>query len=57
LREVLAYMAGNLLEIADLLDPFMPETSAKIRGVFGSGILKPLEESLFPKEEKPKVVK
>jgi methionyl-tRNA synthetase len=54
LREVLAGMAANLLEIAELLEPFMPETAAKIKDVFGSGILKPLPSSLFPKEEKPK---
>jgi methionyl-tRNA synthetase len=52
LREVLAYMAANLLEIAGLLDPFMPDTAAKIRGIFGSGMLKPLDSSLFPKHEK-----
>jgi methionyl-tRNA synthetase len=57
LREVLAYMAGCLLEIAALLNPFMPDTSKKIRDVFSTGMLKPLEKSLFPKEEKPKVVK
>lgn len=51
LREVLAYMAANLLEISDLLAPFMPDTAGKIRGVFGSGILKPLPASLFPKHE------
>ena len=51
LREVLAYLASNLLEIAALLVPFMPETAAKIQAVFGSGVLKPLPGSLFPKPE------
>ncbi len=51
LREVLAYAAASLLEIAVLLTPFMPETAAKIHGVFASGILKPLPVSLFPKAE------
>lgn len=51
LREVLAHMAANLLEIATLLYPFMPDTSAKIQELFGSGILRPLEGSLFPKHE------
>jgi methionyl-tRNA synthetase len=54
LREVLAYLVANLLEIASLLDPFMPLTADKIRGVFSSGLLKPLPEPLFPKAEKPK---
>ncbi|MBI4033719.1 methionine--tRNA ligase [Candidatus Saccharibacteria bacterium] len=52
MREVLAYMAANLLEIAELLVPFLPETAAKIQGVFGSGVLKPLPGPLFPKTEK-----
>jgi methionyl-tRNA synthetase len=57
LREVLASMAGNLIQIAELLAPFMPETSAKIKGVFGSGMLNPLTGPLFPKHEKTEVVK
>ena len=51
LREVLAYQAGCLLEIADLLAPFLPETAAKIKGVFADGVAKPLETTLFPKQE------
>ncbi|MEO6761523.1 MAG: methionine--tRNA ligase [Candidatus Saccharimonadales bacterium] len=51
LREVLAYQAGCLLEIADLLEPFMPDTSAKIQAIFNEGIVRPLETTLFPKFE------
>lgn len=51
LQEVLADMVASLLEIAILIEPFMPDTSAKIHGVFGSGILKPLGALLFPKAE------
>lgn len=51
LREVLAYTVSNLLEIAVLITPFMPDTAAKIQAVFGSGILKPLTAPLFPKRE------
>jgi methionyl-tRNA synthetase len=54
LREVLAYMVGNLLQIADLLYSFMPGTSAKIKGFFGSGVLNPLPSPLFPKADKNK---
>jgi methionyl-tRNA synthetase len=57
LREVLAYMVGSLLQIAELLTPFMPDTSEKIKSVFGSGILNPLTGTLFPKDEKPKELK
>lgn len=51
LREVLAYMAGCLLEIAELLEPFMPDTAAKIESVFSKGYIQPLDGSLFPKAE------
>jgi methionyl-tRNA synthetase len=51
LREVLAYQAGCLLEIADLLTPFMPDTAEKIKNVFSTGIVKPIEGTLFPKFE------
>lgn len=52
LQEVLAYMCSNLLEIAELLVPFMPDTATKIQTVFSEGIIRPLEGSLFPKDEK-----
>jgi len=55
LREVLAYQASCLLEIADLLEPFLPDTTAKIRGVFETGIIQPTKETLFPKQEQPAI--
>jgi methionyl-tRNA synthetase len=51
LREVLAYQCSSLIEIADLLEPFLPETAAKIRAVFAEGIIRPIENTLFPKQE------
>lgn len=51
LQEVLAYAVSCLLEIADLLVPFMPETSQKIATCFKEGLVQPLEGSLFPKQE------
>jgi methionyl-tRNA synthetase len=57
LREVLAYMVSSLLEIADLLVPFTPDTAEKIKATFSSGVLKPLPAPLFPKEQKPKTEK
>ena len=51
LREVLAYQTGCLLEIADLLAPFLPDTASKIKGVFESGVVKPIDGTLFPKSE------
>jgi methionyl-tRNA synthetase len=60
LREVLAYQVSSLLNIAALIEPFLPDSAEKIRGVFESGKIKPLKTTLFPKHEtkaKPKVVK
>jgi methionyl-tRNA synthetase len=54
LREVLAYCVSSLLEIAGLLNPFMPSTATKIQQIFGSGILKEIPASLFPKHEAAK---
>ena len=54
LREVLAYMAACLLEIADLIGPFMPDTAAKIKSIFGSGMLKSPPGPLFPKHQPEK---
>ena len=51
LREVLAYCASSLLEISTLLLPFMPATSAKIKQLFSSGVLKEVPPPLFPKLE------
>jgi hypothetical protein len=48
---VLAYQAGCLLEIADLLQPFLPDTATKIQGVFAEGIARPIAGTLFPKLE------
>ncbi len=53
LREVLANAVASLLEIAALLQPFMPDTAAKIQDVFASGVLKPLAGPLFPKHDQP----
>lgn len=51
LREVLAYQTSCLLEIAELLEPFMPETSLKISTVFKEGLIQPLDGTLFPRKE------
>lgn len=57
LREVLAYQAGCLLEIADLLVPFLPETATKIRAVFAEGVVRPIAGTLFPKTAEPETDK
>jgi methionyl-tRNA synthetase len=49
LSEVLSAMVGDLLEIADLLEPFLPDTSAKIKQVFDTGVIKDIGGPLFPR--------
>lgn len=53
LREVLAYQVSSLLEIAEMLTPFIPETSQKIRHVFEDGVIRPIEGTLFPRKDTP----
>jgi methionyl-tRNA synthetase len=52
LREVLAYQVSCLLEIADLLTPFLPDTAARIKDVFADGKVALPEQTLFPKTDK-----
>lgn len=54
LKEILANQASDLLQIADLLEPFLPSTAAKIKSVFETGLVRPLETTLFPKHDTPK---
>lgn len=54
LREVLATQVGSLMEIAGLLDPFLPSTAAKIKAVFERGVVRPVEGTLFPKFDSDK---
>jgi methionyl-tRNA synthetase len=55
LREVLANQVSDLLQIAGLLEPFLPETADKIKHIFETGIVRPTKETLFPKlETEPK---
>lgn len=52
LREVLAYQTSALLEIGDMLSPFMPETTQKIKHIFSDGVVRLLDETLFPRDDK-----
>lgn len=49
LSEVLAYSVGALLQIGDLLVPFLPGTAARIHQTFETGVIVPTEGVLFPK--------
>ncbi|NTW61385.1 methionine--tRNA ligase, partial [Candidatus Saccharibacteria bacterium] len=48
LTEVMAYAAGALIQIADLLVPFLPGTANKIHETFGTGVVVD-SGVLFPK--------
>lgn len=49
LEEVLQHSVSTILQIAKMLEPFLPETVEKIQAIFGSGIVKMEEGGLFPK--------
>lgn len=50
LAEILAHCAGALVQIGDLLVPFMPSTAAAIHEMYESGVVKQPEGVLFPKK-------
>jgi len=51
LAEVLSHAVGTLLQIAEQLTPFLPETAGAIKSIFSTGVIVPLgrEGGLFPK--------
>ena len=49
LSEVLAYSVGALLQIGDLLVPFLPATAGRIHQTFETGVVVPAEGVLFPR--------
>lgn len=49
LAEVLAYGASTLVQISDLLQPFLPGAAAQIRMTFEKGYIQATDGVLFPK--------
>lgn len=49
LAEVLSHCVGSLLQVGDLLVPFMPATAQAIHRTFETGVVVPQETTLFPK--------
>ena len=49
LAEILSHCAGALVQIGDLLVPFLPQTAERIHQIFESGVVKLPEGVLFPK--------
>lgn len=56
LKEVLAYQVSCLIEIADLVEPFLPQTASRIRATFDQGVVRPSEGTLFPKQEESRQI-
>lgn len=53
LQEVLTYTASSLVQIAGLLEPFMPKTADSIRSIFSTSNVNVPAQSLFPRLESP----
>jgi methionyl-tRNA synthetase len=53
LGEVLHHAVSDLIQIATMLMPFMPETAAKIAATFAGGVARPEVGLLFPKHDQP----
>lgn len=51
LKEVLAMAAGDLLQIGQLLEPFLPKVASTIKEIFGRGIVRSYSGVLFPRIE------
>lgn len=49
LNEVLGHSVASILQIADLLRPFLPGTTAYIDQLFSNGVVKQTDAVLFPK--------
>lgn len=49
LAEVLSHAVGTLIEVADMLAPFMPDTAQAIHDTFDSGVVPSETVPLFPK--------
>ncbi len=50
LSEILAYACGTLLQVSDMLRPFMPQTAEKIHDMFASGVVPSELTPLFPRK-------
>ena len=50
LSEILAHACGTLLQVSDMLRPFMPQTAEKIYETFASGVIPSELAPLFPRK-------
>lgn len=49
LDDVLAHAVGTIMQIASLMEPFLPDASERIKNVFESGVIQLPEGGIFPK--------
>ncbi len=54
LQAVLSYMVAGILEVAQLLAPFLPTTASKIEKTFADGVVHPEVGVLFPRLDSAK---
>lgn len=54
LKSVLSSQVDQLITIADLLNPFMPDTASRIRKIFTEDKVQVPKETLFPRVDNPK---
>lgn len=52
LRTVLAYTVGGLLQVARLLEPFMPTSAQSIKSIFEQGAVRGFKGVLYPRIDK-----
>ena len=51
INEIMAYLLSSIGEISDLLAPFLPSTSARIKQAINASPLVAIDGTLFPKQE------
>lgn len=50
LAEVMAYLTSSLLQVSDLLEPFMPQVGGLIKQTFSTGLIPEDIKPIFPKK-------
>jgi methionyl-tRNA synthetase len=51
LKQILQHQVASMLQIAELLEPFLPHTAKRIQEVFNASVIQPPETTLFPRVE------
>jgi methionyl-tRNA synthetase len=49
LEEVLSHIVGTIMQVADMISPFLPDAAERIRNIFESGLVKLPEGGVFTK--------